>query len=344
MPNTAGVPNINSFTQAKTRYEQTPPIRGHADKVRPLGYRKYHHMASIAMPDADTVVFKYYDKPFVTWHSDNTFTVTNGVYQSAYSARHLMYFLPRQWRTGWVDCAMTINKNNGKNYFIPLVEPLNFAPTGDDFELVNKPVAFSIRKKRNSLKHELAQQQPFMDWLTVVMSVAHVVGDDEVEHASGVLRGELGLPSHEWYSERRTAFHKTNVPHDPQEYLRHYEEYSMSQNLPVGFHFTYASRRKFHTAGCERLLQWVSGTDADKWVLAMNLIAGRAGRRRYLSRPRMSGANVEYHLELGHVMSYLQEVTLHAHRDTAFYREQLPDGVLPSRTNRHYFQVVNLPQ
>jgi hypothetical protein len=340
MSNTAGVPSLNSFAQAKARYEQTTPIRGNKDKVRPLGFRKHHRMASIAMPDADTVVFSYYGDPFVTWRSDNTFTVTNGVYQSAYTAKHLSYFLPRRWYTDWVDCAMVIhNYGADKRYFIPACAAFQFAPAGEGFELVNKPVAYSLRKKRNSLKHELAQQQPFMDWLTVVLSVASVVSEGETEHATDVLRGEVGLRSHEWYAERRTEFFKGNPVFDKVAYTEMHKEYYMSEHLPAAHYYTAATQRKFHTAGCERLLQWVTGEDADKWVLALNVIAGRAGRRRYLVK-----GGTEYRTELDKVLDYLQEITLHVHRDKAFDRVQLPDGVLPSRSNRRYFQAIALSQ
>jgi hypothetical protein len=342
MSNTAGVPSLNSFAQAKARYEQTTPIRGNKDKVRPLGFRKHHRMASIAMPDADTVVFSYYGRPFVTWRSDNTFTVTNGVYQSAYTAKHLSYFLPRRWYTDWVDCAMVIhNYGADKRYFIPVGAAFQFAPVGEGFELVNKPVAYSIRKKRNSLKRELAQQQSFKDWLTVVLSVASVVSQPEVDLAADVLRGELGLLSREWFVElRRNSYQDANRTQE--DHVRIHNEYEMSENLPAtSCQFGYATRRKFHTAGCERLLQWVTGEDADKWVLAMNLIAGRAGRRRYLHSGEW---RCEHHISVERVMDYLQDITLHAHRDTAFYKAQMPDGVLPSRSNRRYFQAVALSQ
>ena len=339
MSNTAGVPSLNSFAQAKARYEQTTPIRGNKDKVRPLGFRKHHRMASIAMPDADTVVFSYYGDPFVTWRSDNTFTVTNGVYQSAYTAKHLSYFLPRRWYTDWVDCAMVIhNYGADKRYFIPVGAAFKFVPNGDGFDLVDKPVAYSIRKKRNSLKHELAQQQSFKDWLTVVLSVASVVSEPEAGQATDVLRGELGLLSREWFEERRRNSYRDSTREDN---VRIHREYEMSENLPANYYSAYAKHRKFHTAGCERLLQWVTGEDANKWVLAMNLIAGRAGRRRYMHSGEW---RCEYHISVERVVDYLQEITLHVYRDKTFHKKQMPDGVLPSRSNRRYFQAVALSQ
>jgi hypothetical protein len=123
--------------------------------------------------------------------------------------------------------------------------------------------------------------------------------------------------------------------------MRAHAEYYVSDSLPATFNRTYVNQRKFNPATCERLLQWVTGTDANKWVLAMNLIAGRTGRRRYTSGTGFSKA--EYQAEQRLITAFLHEITLHVYRDKAFYQEQMPDGVLPSRANRHYFQVVNLP-
>ena len=93
--NTAGVPHLTSFAQAKHRYEQTKPIKGSAN-VRPLGVRRYHKMASISMPDADTVNLEFCGKPLVQWRSDNTYTVYRPVYASAYVPDNTSHYVPKR--------------------------------------------------------------------------------------------------------------------------------------------------------------------------------------------------------------------------------------------------------
>jgi hypothetical protein len=226
----------------------------------------------------------------------------------------------------------------GKGYCMPHGTQFNFVPSGDGFELVDKPVAYSLRKKRNSLKHELAQQQSFKDWLTVVLSVTNEVAGDEIAHADSVLRREVGLRPHEWFAERKSQGNK-DPSNTQQEYIRLNREYNVSGSLPASYSYENAAQRKFYTVGCERLLQWVTGEDADKWVLAMNLIAGRACPRRFSQQN-----TYKVKAELDTMTDYLQEITLHVYRDKAFDRVQLPDGVLPSRTNRRYFQAEALSQ
>jgi len=334
MSNTAGVPHLNSFAEAKRWYENTKPIRGHAEKVRPLGFRRHHRMASIAMPDADTVVFSYYGKPFVTWHSDNTFTVTNGVYQSAYTAKHLSYFLPRQWYTDWVNCSMVLRNFNNR-YHIPHNAAYKFAPVGDNFDLVDKPVAYAIRKKRNSLKHELAKYEPFLDWLSVVTSVSNEVEAVESGKALDVLREAAGLRSQEWYTQRRAKYLSSGVSFDPDD--KSMNDWYASESLPMTFNATYSKQHRFHTPTCAVLLNWVSGTDAEKWVHAMQIISAKAGTYKW-----RKGEGYIWRLSVDQAKEYLNALALHVYRDTAFYFEPLPTGELAPRTNTRYFQVYEI--
>ncbi len=82
-------------------------------------------------------------------------------------------------------------------------------------------------------------------------------------------------------------------------------------------------------------MQWVEGDNADNWVLAMNLLSERTGRRRWVD------GEVQYQVELDQVTKYLLDVARHTHRDTVFYKEQLEDGVVPSRSNVMYFRSHN---
>jgi hypothetical protein len=328
--NTAEVPTLGSFAQAKARFENTKPIRGNKDKVRPLGNRNKHRMASFDMPDADTVVLKYYGEPFVTWRSDDSFSVTNSVYNSSFSARHLPYFLPTRWATNWNACRMTIG-NKGKYYLFPKGETLHFVKAGDDFELVNKPVAYAIRKRRGSDRTILAKCAPFFDWLTVVSAVNNSLTEEETKHAINLMREQVGLQHTEWYQKRVQEMY-TDASITTQDKEKRYADYRMIDSLPFNCKYTHLSARSFHTASCERILQWVEDDNAENWVLAMNLIAERAGNRRYKNN------SIQYDLSVEQATKFMAEIARHVHRDSIFYNEQLEDGVVPTRSNAVYLR------
>lgn len=333
--NTAEVPVLNSFTQAKQRFEMTKPIRGHKDKVRPLGSRRHHHMASIEMPDADTVVLKYCAKAFVTWKSDDSFTVSNEVYNSAYTAQHLSFFLPMRWEVKWNGCRMTIG-NKGKFYIMPHGSHFHFVKAGEDYELVDKPTAYAIRKKRGSDTKLLDKCKPFFDWLTVVSAVNGVVSTPEALDARTILVEDAGIRPFAFYKQRVDEMQKNSAAFSDEVRQERYADYRLFDSIPASTtHYMYVSYRSFHTASCERLMEWVEGDDADNWVLAMNLLAERSGRRRWVD------GEVNYQVELDQVTKYLLDVARHVNRDTVFYKEQLEDGVVPSRSNVMYFRSHN---
>ena len=327
--NLTGAPSLSSFAEAKDRFEHTEPIRRHKDKVRPLGYRRYHNAASIDMPDADTVVLKYYGTPFVTWRSDNTFTVSNDTHQSASAATHLSYFLPVSWVTRWDKCRMTICRA-GKSYLMPEGSRFHFAKVDDKFDLINKPVAHALRKKRGIDKALLTKCHPFLDWLTVVLPVNNNITNTESEEAIDVLRSSVGLNPPDWYHARVTeSTREPLISAKVREQI--YAEHRMIDHLPL-VNYAHFRSHWYHTSSCEKLLHWVTDESADRWVLAMYLIAEKAGGRSWLG-----DGVLRYNLSVEQATKFLLEMIRHVHRHTIFYKEQLDDGVMPSRSNAVYF-------
>lgn len=329
--NTAGVPVISSFAKAKARFEMTPPIRGHKDKVRPLGYRRHHRMASISMPDVDTVVLEYYGEPFVTWKSDDSFTVTNNAYQSPWTAAHLVFFLPERWETKWNGCRMTVG-NKGKYYLMPQGSVFNFVKAGDDFELVNKPVAHAIRKRRGSDRLILKKCESFFDWLTVVSAVNPRITNEDATYAKDILRERVGVKPIAWYQKKVQESH-ADASMSNEDRTRLYHDYRMCDVLPVSLHHTWMGNRRFHTPSAEILMQWIEGDDAEDWVLAMNVIADRTGFRRYVD------STINFELTHERATTFVKDIARHVHRESVFFREQLEDGEVPTRNNDVYFRT-----
>ena len=79
-------------------------------------------------------------------------------------------------------------------------------------------------------------------------------------------------------------------------------------------------------------MNWVEDENAENWVLAMYVLAERAGNRRYRN------GDVQFELTLEDATKYITEIARHVHRDSIFYTQQLDDGVVPSRSNAVYFR------
>jgi hypothetical protein len=225
---------------------------------------------------------------------------------------------------------MTIG-NKGKYYLFPKGETFHFVKAGDDFELVNKPVAYAIRKRRGSDRKVLEKCAPFFDWLTVVSAVNNSLTDEETKHALDLLREQVGVKPTEWYQQRVSGMYQ-DASLTTQDKEKRYADYRMVDALPFNCRYTHLSARSFHTPSCERILQWVEDDNAENWVLAMNLIAERAGERRYKNN------SIQYELSVEQATKFMTEMARHIHRDAIFYNEQLEDGVVPSRSNAVYLR------
>jgi hypothetical protein len=226
---------------------------------------------------------------------------------------------------------MTIG-NKGKFYLFPKGETFHFVRGGDDYELVNKPAAYAVRRRRGVDRKILEKCAPFFDWLTVVSAVNNSLTDEETKHARDSLREQAGVKPPEWYQQRINGMYQ-DASLTMQDKEQRYAEYRMVDGLPAScYRNTYITLRSFHTPSCERLLQWVEDDNAENWVLAMNLLAERAGERRY------KNGGVQYELSVAQATKFMTEMVRHVHRDAIFYKELLEDGVVPSRSNAVYLR------
>ena len=340
--NTAGVPHLTSFAQAKHRYEQTKPIKGHPQSVRPLGVRRYHKMASISMPDADTVNLEYYGKPLVQWRSDNTYTIYRPVYASAYVPDNISQYAPKGafgWKHGDICVVLDNAKQYPKAYFFPDGGKLEFQVAGNHHLLLNKPVAYATRTNRNVAMKIMTKYQPFMDWLQVVAGVTRHIDMDEAQEACDRLRRLAGVPSEEAYETEIRNFDSTN------KYLNMWVLFDERRNagfLPFRGANSRYSYTHFHRPSCAMLDAWLTDTNAENWVQAMYVIARHQGRHLHFRDAGGAYKLSKTILPIDKTVEFLKALTSFLHRDEVFTRERLPDGQLPTKTNLNFFHEIHI--
>lgn len=335
--NTAGVPHITSFAQAKHKYEQTKPIKGHPQSVRPLGLRRHHRMASISMPDADTVNMEYCGRPLVQWRSDDTYTVHRPVYASAYTPNNTSQYVPEGifgWRHGEIFVAL----KNGTEYFIPAGGKLEFQVAGNHHLLLNKPVAYAVRANRNVAMKIMTKYQPFMDWLQVVTGVNREIDTDEMQEACDRLRSIAGVPSEEAYG---TAIRNVELRNNSEGWTL-YDERRNAGCLPFRGGNSRHAYSHFHRPSCELLDSWLTNEDAEDWVQAMYVITRHQGRHLHFRDHNGMYRHTKAILPLDRTVEFLRALTSFLHNDEVFTRERLPDGQLPTRNNLNFFHEIHI--
>ena len=324
--NTACVHRLNSFVQAKNYYQSVKPIRGRAVEVRPLGERRYDYMASIEMPKQGTVDLLFFNKRFVNWSEDDTFTVSCPTYYSAYAPDNCSRFLPGNLTMRWKDCRMFLVHDN-KEYLMQPGDVFRFAKTGEKYFFLNKPVAYNYRKIRGALPKIMTKYEPFLDWLQVVSAVTNTVDRDKDEHVLGRFYSEAGV-----VTPAQIQLEQTKRQAGTKQY-----DYSLSELSNRIHHAPYNSYRNtgFSTPHCRVIDRWLTSEDPQNWVLAMELLAIKYGRYRY--------ANQQHTLVFDRAVTAIENIASHLHRNEVFERVRLPDGKRPSRTNEKYFNSYEIP-
>lgn len=76
--NTRGIRQIDSYEEAKYRYDNIKPIRGNPNDIRPLGDRNKQHMRIVKGSCGDYYAAVLYRTECVQWHSDGRIVVNQG--------------------------------------------------------------------------------------------------------------------------------------------------------------------------------------------------------------------------------------------------------------------------
>ena len=333
--NTACVHRLASFEGAKAWYQRTKPIRGNKDNVRPYGSRRHHIMASIAMPDDNTVRLEYYGTTLVEWRSDNTYSVFSPKYYSAYTPDNITNFLPLEWQNFiWDRGRLFYCTDNSRKevYHLPRGGRLDFQMVDGKSFLLNAPVAYNIRTNRGVVNKLMPKYEAFTSWMQVVLAITPDFSVGELEPSFEQYATSLGFMSDEEYKSK--SLDKLT----PEQRDEYWEERYARDAVPFG-----SGRHNralgFHTQSCLRLQEMIARGNPDEWVQVLHVIAKRAGYYHWSSTvPRRE-------LKAETAVDYIKQLVTYLHRDEVFRLERLPKGSKPSLANgKFYHDVTYVPR
>lgn len=212
--NSAGLKPIGSFKEAKHKYEDTTPIRGRKEDVRPLGsnrryseHRIIKNMKSVEEEGnpigkwVESYTARLYRTDCVEWNSDGSIEVGTGGYRSPTTQSFINYTL--QNRLG------TIHSFNGKwyfrnykdsmDYFIDAndARTLRFEPTGNmvqtnggmmnAYDVVNPVQEYRYKANRKALNALRKRYKSFIEYGTNMLLMSPQVDTEGKSWNDGIL-------------------------------------------------------------------------------------------------------------------------------------------------------------
>ena len=332
--NTAGVVMRDSFAAYVEKFKGTHPIRSKQNAgVIPLGDRKKHYMASISMPDEDTIHLNFYGHPSVTWKSDDSFEVFPPKYYSAYSIANIQQFLPAKMEFDWNRCRVVL-KHNDNSYLLQKDKTIKFKKVGPEtYELVAACSEYAIKKKRGSEKKFVRECEKFLDWMELMQSIDNQNPDpkQEMDGAMDVLYKELGLMS-------TLEFEKWSETGEGRSHPERWEQNRLREHAPHATSEIWRARDSFHTDGCKLVLNWITEPMSDKWVTALYIMMFNAGKRAY----RSGAMRWNITLTRDAAEKYITELVKHVHFEHCFDRVPLGAGEIPTKQNVEYQTTYRL--
>jgi len=332
--NTAGVTMRDSFAEYVDKFKGTHPIRSKKNaNVIPLGKRNKHSMASISMPDADTICLNFYGHPLVTWKSDDSFEVFPPRYYSPYAVANIQQFLPAKIEFDW-NRGRVVVKHNGNSYLLGQDKTIKFKKVGPEaYELVAACSEYAIKKKRGSEKKFVKECKPFLDWMELVQSIdnQNANPEKEMEEAMDTMLVELGLLTN-------IEFDKWCQTAEGQRNPDRWEQSRLRKHVPHAVKGLWRATNGFHTDGCKLILNWITEPMSDKWVTALYIMMFNVGERGY-DRP-----NHKWGIKLTRDLAerYIEELVKHVHFEHCFNKVPLGAGEIPTKQNVEYETTYSL--
>jgi hypothetical protein len=334
--NTFGIQPFANYDEALAHYNSVAPIRGKT--VRPLGIRRHHPSASISY-DGTTgdVQLNYLGQPFVVWHATGGFTLNAPYHYSGFTVHTLHNYLPNplffQWNKGRLIVRLS---DVGKSIVLEKRGSLKFVMRTTGYDLESYPKEYNYRKRPRITKKIMAKYQPFIDWVALVMSIDNKQSEfkDETESAHNRLRVACGYRPSAWYDEQYRKHYSNLSYDDPFRKEFNYDMCTLDE-LPLPRKHRYGKHWS-HKQSAERLLEWISGTEpTEDWSWALYVLLRQGGTQQHEYRHNMSPI---YTLSFkgDDLTNYIEELICVVYADEVFIEEQLEEGVVPSKSNRHY--------
>jgi hypothetical protein len=163
---TQNLPRFLNYADALKRFNETVPIRGRANRIRPLGARQYADTFSIRQNQTNqNIELVLWETPVITVRPDDTFVVTVGKWSSSSTHQFISHCL----QIGcWSESKQTVLRITGKSIVLPKEKhvTLKRAAVGNKFywEVVDAPDIFTDvlnMKKANAL---IKRHKDFMDY------------------------------------------------------------------------------------------------------------------------------------------------------------------------------------
>jgi hypothetical protein len=332
--NTAGLIMRDSFADYVQKFKGTHPIRSKQNAgVIPLGRRDKHYMASISMPDEDTIHLNFYGKPLVTWKSDDSLEIFPPRYYSAYAVDNIQQFAPMSIHFSWNRGRMVVIHGNN-SYLLEEGKTVKFKKVGPEtYEVVASSEEYAIRKKRGAEKKFVRECDKFLDWMELVQSIDNQNPNFESEMQEGMdaLLVELGLLTD-------SEFDKWCQTEEGQRTNDRWDQNRLRKHVPHATSAIWRSSTAFHTDGCKLILSWITEPMSDKWVTAFHIMMFNAGRRTY----NRSLSKWTITLDRKTAEDYIAELVKHVYFEHCFDRVPLGAGEIPTKQNTEYTKTYRL--
>ena len=347
--NTACLRVFYNYADVKNWHDETPPIRGNNDKVRPLGSRRHWNMASISM-DGDDVVFNYYGHKAVVWHPDDSLTVYYPTYCTAYEPDKMAHFLPPLVNYEWNARRLVVHNHwDNTRVVVTPDKPLHLKCVGvadwngrvvRKFETQDVPVTYRYVKRRGAVSKIIKQKfQPFLDWVELTLPFTpRVMSPEHVKAHNALFYQVTGCTAQDWEAASNwynNAIWGKDSATDERKYAFN-QTFHAKDTFPVGGRNNYRGEG-VHIGGALSMYELMLPENQDSWLTALQIIAGHHCTRRWNS------GDVYYEVNIKHVREYVERIVCVTCKGDVFDKQQLERGTVPSKLHTRLFKELKFP-
>lgn len=201
-----GIEPIKSYAEAVKYWENTKPIRGRKEDVRPIGWRSYTHN-TIAKGNKGEIVCTFNNQPTVTFYKDGRVDIKNFSYNTVSTTYFLdSLFTWHKLRAYIYDHSLVLNLSGHERRVQPDSTITLQMDEAGNYHFVKDAVNYTHKINRKETNNVRAK---FDDFRAYVSGLLKLRGDEayrreELENVLGEDKGtDLNNLQHSWQANER---------------------------------------------------------------------------------------------------------------------------------------------
>jgi len=166
------IPRVRTYAHARKIFDNTVPIRGRAEEVKPLGRRRDVNTYWCRMTKDESIEFVLYRTPVITFKPDGDIVIQTNGYSTISTHEFINHVLPVSCRGQRSNTVLSIG---GNKYIVPKNQAMTMRMVNGTLTVPEPIDTYEYRLDRKAAKDVRAKYKDFYTYANSMVKIRSVI-------------------------------------------------------------------------------------------------------------------------------------------------------------------------